>query len=74
MQYDESFAVIGPRLWNVLPMEISEMNDLRTFKEVIPSGALSVLIGLRLRFANAQTIFKPLVGLSTVCIGWSIAG
>ena len=50
------------------------MNDLRTFKEVIPSGALSVLIGLRLRFANAQTIFKSLVGLSTVCIGWSIAG
>ena len=56
MQYDESFAVIGPRLWNVLPMEISEMNDPRTFKEVIRSGALSVLIGIRLRFDNAQTI------------------
>ena len=39
-KYDESFAVIGPRLWNVLPAEISMMDCPRTFKRVLTEWCL----------------------------------
>ena len=39
-KYDESFAVIGPRLWNVLPAEISVMDCPRTFKRVLTEWCL----------------------------------
>ena len=30
--YDNSFAVIGPRLWNTLPPELSKINCQQQFK------------------------------------------
>ena len=34
-KYDESLTVIGPRLWNVLPAEVSVMDFRRTFMRVL---------------------------------------
>ena len=39
-KYDESFAAIGLRLWNVLPAEISMMDCPRTFKRVLTEWCL----------------------------------
>ena len=39
-KYDESFAVIGPKLWNVLPADVSVMNNPRAFKRVLTKWCL----------------------------------
>ena len=52
-KYDESFAAIGLRLWNVLPAEISMMDCPRTFKRVLTGWCL---IGLRLPVTDFQKI------------------
>ena len=39
-KYDESFAVIGPKLWNVLPADVSIINNPRTFKRVLTEWCL----------------------------------
>ena len=39
-KYDESFAVIGPKLWNVLPADVSVMNNPRAFKRVLTEWCL----------------------------------
>ena len=33
--YDNSFAVIGPRLWNILPNHLHHMADLKQFKHAL---------------------------------------
>ena len=40
VKYDESFAVIGPKLWNVLPVDLSVMNNPRAFKRVLTEWCL----------------------------------
>ena len=35
--YDESFAVVGPRLWNCIPAETTRKTKLSTFKTALGS-------------------------------------
>ena len=39
-KYEESFAVIGPKLWNVLPADVTGMVNPRAFKRVLTEWCL----------------------------------
>jgi len=39
-KYDESFAVVGPKLWNVLPADMTGMVNPRAFKRVLTEWCL----------------------------------
>ena len=39
--YDSSFAVQGPKLWNLLPAGITQITDLETFKICLYNEFLS---------------------------------
>ena len=41
-QYDSSFAVVGPKLWNVLPAELNQINDFDMFKGKLTKLVLTV--------------------------------
>ena len=39
-KYDESFAVVGPKLWNVLPADMTGMVNPRAFKRALTKWCL----------------------------------
>ena len=39
-KYEESFAVVGPKLWNVLPADMTVMVNPRAFKRVLTKWCL----------------------------------
>ena len=39
-KYNESFAVIGPKLWNVMPADVSTMDSPWAFKRVFTEWCL----------------------------------
>ena len=39
-KYDDSFAVVGPKLWNVLPADMTVMVNPRAFKRVLTKWCL----------------------------------
>ena len=71
VKYDESFAVVGQKLWNVLPADGSVMDSLRAFKRVLTEWCLKrpdkpPVAGYRRSDDNSL--------LSVVYIGWSRIG
>ena len=40
--YENSFAVLGPRLWNTLPKDLTVINCQQTFKEMLSSYVSSI--------------------------------
>ena len=42
-KYDESLAVIGPKLWNCLPADVTDMVNPRAFKRVLTRWCLKRL-------------------------------
>ena len=41
-RYDSSFAYMGPRLWNVLPRDINQIDELDKFKRRLTKWLLSL--------------------------------
>ena len=73
--YDNSFAVLGPRLWNILPADMTKILEKETFKHQLTKFLLSFADNPPVRGyarSNGNSILDWCSGeADTTLLGWS---